>query len=90
LSQAIHATFQRRQTSLPAEVPTGLSDRFSRNEAKQVQWRAFLRKSRIETEAKDLSKVIRLSQEFLMPPTLAALKNGRFVAHWKPGGPWQS
>ena len=41
--QAIRATFERRRTPVPAEVPLALSPEFSENQGKQVQWRGFIR-----------------------------------------------
>ena len=45
LREAIHATFQRRQTPLPTRIPEGLSDAFAVDPQKQTQWKAFLRKT---------------------------------------------
>jgi hypothetical protein len=41
LRQAIVATFARRATVIPAEVPDGLSDAFASDAGKQRQWDAF-------------------------------------------------
>ena len=43
LRRAIVATFARRSTVIPAEVPDGLSDAFATDSAKQRQWDAFAR-----------------------------------------------
>jgi len=51
LAQAIAATFARRRTAVPDDIPTGLSDGFAADAAKQAQWRAFLRKNRIDAPA---------------------------------------
>lgn len=48
LSSAIVATFARRRTALPEEVPAALRDEFAADETKQAQWRAFLGRNRIE------------------------------------------
>lgn len=56
LSEAVRATFQRRDTEMPADVPTGLSDRFAGE--KQVMWRAFLRKNGLEKESNDFPEVV--------------------------------
>jgi predicted nucleotidyltransferase component of viral defense system len=48
LSDAIAATFQRRGTAVPVELPLGLSDEFARDAAKRTQWKAFLGKNRLE------------------------------------------
>lgn len=47
LTAAIRATFQRRRTALPADIPLGLSDEFAADTGKQTQWRAFVRRSRL-------------------------------------------
>ena len=43
LRRAIAATFERRNTMVPAEVPDGLSDTFAADLGKQRQWDAFAR-----------------------------------------------
>ena len=43
LRRAIVATFARRTTVIPPEVPDGLSDAFAADPAKQRQWDAFTR-----------------------------------------------
>lgn len=43
LRRAIAATFARRNTVIPAEVPDGLSDGFAADPGKQRQWQAFAR-----------------------------------------------
>lgn len=43
LRQAIAATFERRATALPAATPIGMSNEFSSDASKQIQWRAFTR-----------------------------------------------
>jgi predicted nucleotidyltransferase component of viral defense system len=47
LSRALAATFARRGVSLPSITPVGLSDAFSADAAKQLQWQAFLKKNRL-------------------------------------------
>lgn len=48
LKRAIETTFARRRTAMPAGTPVGLSDSFAADTAKQAQWRAFLKKNRLE------------------------------------------
>lgn len=48
LSHAIEATFARRQTALPETIPIGLSDAFASDATKQLQWRAFLKRNRLD------------------------------------------
>ena len=56
LERAIEATFARRQTALPRAIPDGLSEAFAHDEGKQLQWRAFLKRNRLE--ALDLAAVL--------------------------------
>ena len=45
LHKAVAATFARRRTPVPAELPVGLSDAFAFDGVKNQQWRAFLRRA---------------------------------------------
>ena len=58
LAKAIAATFRRRQTMLPDNVPPGLSDEFGADEVAQRLWRGFLRRLRIDDAPDDFSEVI--------------------------------
>jgi hypothetical protein len=57
LRHAIEATFARRQTAMPATLPVGLSEAFAEDANKQMQWKAFLRKNKLD--AMDLAEVVR-------------------------------
>ena len=57
LQHAIEATFTRRQTAMPGIPPIGLTDAFADDATKQVQWRAFLKKNKLQ--AIDLADVVR-------------------------------
>jgi predicted nucleotidyltransferase component of viral defense system len=61
LQRAIEATFARRQTAMPGAAPIGLSDTFAEDATKQVQWRAFLKKNRLQ--AIDLADVVSYVRE---------------------------
>ena len=75
LADAIAATFQRRGTEMPAEVPLGLSEEFARDAAKLVQWKAFLSKNRLD--APTLDEVVEEVRRFVEEPmTLARQKIG--------------
>jgi hypothetical protein len=47
LPKAIRATFDRRGTALPEEVPAGLSDEFVRD--RQSNWNAFVQRNALQT-----------------------------------------
>lgn len=88
LIKAIQRTFKRRGTELPAELPIALAEEFGRDHQKQVQWKAFLRKSSLDSGPIDLVEVVRVLCEFLWPPATAAKEGKPFDRDWK-GGQWQ-
>lgn len=53
LQDAIAATFARRSTPLPQHLPLGLSDAFAQDATKAQQWKAFLRKNKLQAPALD-------------------------------------
>jgi Nucleotidyl transferase AbiEii toxin, Type IV TA system len=72
LSDAIKETFKRRETPLPTSTPRALTTEFTNDKNKQTQWKAFLRKNRLDEEI-ELEAVVKEIEEFLMQ----ALSNNR-------------
>jgi predicted nucleotidyltransferase component of viral defense system len=72
LVQAIRATFERRRTAIPGELPLALTPRFSALPAKREQWQGFLRKNRLVSVPADLTEVIAFLAGFLEPIIRAA------------------
>lgn len=89
LCKAIKATFERRRTSLPAQIPVAFSSDFSGDATKQAQWRAFINRAGLDAAPADLTKVVGFLRRFLMPPVEALQKNEPFDKEWPPGGPWK-
>ncbi len=90
LKDAFVATFARRKTPLPSDVPPGLSDAFAGDRQKQIQWTAFLRRTYAKMPGEtDLQTVVGLLRGFLMPLLLAARQSQSFSQKWSKGGPWQ-
>lgn len=90
LAEAIRATFRRRGSALPEEVPTGLSDGFAGDRTKRTQWSAFLHKSKLAGAPEDLEAVVVRLREFLLPPSAAVRTGDAFDRVWVPPGPWSS
>lgn len=88
LSQAVAATFERRQTSLPATVPIALQNEFGRDAARVTQWRAFTRKNRLQ-HAPELEEVVGELQAFLWPLTEHLRTGSQFTMRWTPQNRWQ-
>jgi predicted nucleotidyltransferase component of viral defense system len=89
LLEAIQSTFQRRKTSIPTELPLALKDEFSTDNAKQTQWKAFLKKNEIAGMSEDFADIITKLRDFLAPPLKAASSGNSFPLFWSPGGVWQ-
>ena len=77
LAKAIAATFERRRTAIPSEVPDALTPEFARDASKRRQWDAFVRElaalpDSLETVVFDLAA-------FLMPMAVKARALARGV-----------
>jgi hypothetical protein len=84
LVKAIRATFERRDTIIPAGVPLGLTDEFAQDKTKQ--WQAFLRKNSLEPIP--LATVIEALREFLLPVLTALVAGEDCRRQWLFGSGW--
>ncbi len=73
LARAIAATFERRRTPIPIDVPDALSPAFAQDAQKQIQWRAFV--ENVAIDAGPLDTMIADLAAFLMPHARAAASN---------------
>lgn len=74
VAKAIAATFSRRQTALPPDLPPGLSDGFGRDPAAKRLWREFLRRLQIDDASDDFSEVVATIRERVWPVMIQARK----------------
>ena len=86
LTAAIRATFERRGTAIPTELPLALSDAFAGDADKQAQWRAFLRRGQLDSVPANLTDVTERLAAFLLPPASAAAGGEEFRRRWGRGG----
>jgi predicted nucleotidyltransferase component of viral defense system len=68
--------------------PVALSSDFADDPAKSAQWRAFIRKNRLDGVSDDLGGVITAIAGFLAPVLGAISEGNDFGGTWKPPGPW--
>jgi len=87
LSRAIQATFDRRQTPLPAETPPALTSAFA--DEKQGQWTAFLRRTEIALAPEPFAAIQAQIAALVIPPVLALGRGALFAGDWPCDGPWQ-
>ncbi len=83
LGQALSSVFSTRETQLTS-TPIALTQEFTL--AKNVQWEAFLRKSRLSQEP--FKPVIEEIAKFLGPINQSLANGVSFSLTWRPGGPW--
>ena len=90
LIAAIQATFERRVTALPDELPPSLQQRFALGNAQQSQWKAFIERTGIlQTPENEFSMVLLGIREFLEEPLFASRVNAPFPKSWKPREGWR-
>lgn len=88
LASSIRATFERRGTPIPSEIPEGLKDSFANDATKQAQWKAFLKRTKITDAPEELNEVVRLIRAFLGQPLLTASSGGAFASEWDATQGW--
>lgn len=89
VTSALEATFSHRGTTLPTEVPPGLSEAFFGAADAQAGWRSFLSNRRVEAPS-DLSVVCEAIVDFIMPPSAAAAAGESLEQTWEPPNGWSS
>jgi hypothetical protein len=88
LAAAIAATFERRQTPVPTQLPIALTDDFAQDLGKLRQWQAFLNKNQLSAES--LATTISLLRLLLWPATQVAADRSTATATWEPArGGWR-
>ena len=89
LSEAVRRTSARRRSPLPSTPPVALTTEFSKDQAKAVQWRAFLRRGRLVAGEPDLNEVVEFLAGFLLPMLGGGTSGDDAELVWEPGGPWR-
>lgn len=89
LTAAVEATFRRRGTELPGDIPIALTPVFCGDKLKQQQWAGFLNKGAVVYPPRDLDTVVAVLHDFLMPCVMAAAEGSNLDMTWGESGPWQ-
>ncbi|MEX2467014.1 MAG: nucleotidyl transferase AbiEii/AbiGii toxin family protein [Gemmatimonadota bacterium] len=87
LVRAVQATFQRRKTPLPEGEPLLLTADFLRSPDREVQWRGFLSRGRLDGP-RDAGALVDDLRTFLLPVMEAAGGTGSLGASWDPARGW--
>lgn len=86
LAESIRATFARRGTDIPDDIPSGLSEELASSPEKEAQWRASTQRGRLGAQPGTFPEVVSRLRDFLMPAAHAQNP----AAVWEPGGPWRA
>ena len=87
LRMAIENTFNRRRTPLPVS-PFAFTSALYDDPQKQVQWRAFVKKSKPDVQIGGLDSIIRDISEFLSPVIESLKVELPFNNEWLPERGW--
>ena len=92
LRMAIENTFTRRRTPLPVSTPFAFTSTFYNDPQKQVQWRAFVKKSKPNVQVEGLASVIGFNagdiSGFLSPVFESLKVELPFENEWLPDQGW--
>lgn len=90
LGEAIHKTFERRGTELPAAgTPVAFTPEFYDDPDKKKQWTAFCTRNAAYVRKTELKEVVENIKLFLTPVAKDSRDGKAFTKRWEPGGPWR-
>lgn len=89
LLQAVNATFNRRATPIPSDIPAALTGVFYSSESRAQQWRAYVTRNRLDGVSQDFDLVGAIIIGFLRPLWDDLVAGRRSTGDWPPGGPWR-
>ena len=88
LATAIRKTFENRRTDIPIQ-PTVLQDSLAKDPIKETQWRAFIRKARLDNAPVSFAEAVYAITAFLEPVIAALVAEEDFHKTWEAPGPWR-
>ena len=88
LASSLAVTFRTRSTTLPSDIPPGLSDEFGLDAAARSRWQAFLKRNKFAGEPAWAATVAAV-RTFVLPALHAAERGKGLAQAWPAGGPWR-
>jgi predicted nucleotidyltransferase component of viral defense system len=85
LASSIKSTFEGRGTEVPDISPVAFSEEYYNNQDKQRQWKAFIKRNILSDNGKTFPEVIKHLESFLLPPSIAIVRNEPFDRNWVNG-----
>ena len=90
LVHAVHATFDRRATPIPSDVPVAFTGAFYSSESRAQQWRGYVTRNRLDGVSQDFDLVGAVVIGFLRPLWDDLVVGRRPTGDWPPAGPWSA
>ena len=88
ISQAVRAAFGNRHTPVSAQ-PTVFEPSFAKDPGKDLQWRGFVAKSRLDKAPTAFEDAVAVIKAFLRPVAAALAAQKVFRGCWTAPGPWR-
>ncbi len=88
LAEAIAKTFANRKTPI-IKKPSVFEPAFAEDKEKEVQWRGFTTKAKLDSFPATFRDVMTTINGFLQPVATALAKKHPFLDKWKAPGPWR-
>ena len=88
LLRALENTFAKRGMRFPDSEPIGLTEEFSRNESKRMQWRGFVKRRKRQESIPDLQEIVAINKAFLMPVVCSKRPLAAHSMTWTASGGW--
>ena len=88
LADAIRATFERRGTPLPIGTPFALTPEFHSDRQKSLQWKAFVKRLRLDSSTPALDEIAEAISRFVEAPLGEARSRTAVEKTWSVPGGW--
>src|SRR5450432_2241445 len=88
LADAIRATFERRGTPLPAGTPFALTPEFHSDGQKSLQWKAFVKRLRLDSSTPALDEIAEAIKRFIEAPVAEARSRTAVEKTWLVSSGW--
>jgi hypothetical protein len=88
LAEAVVKTFENRNT--PVTLDAALFDSsFGKDEDKNVQWKGFIKKTKLINAPESFEEVVAAVKSFLEPLASSIIEQSAFNSNWNAPGPWR-
>jgi predicted nucleotidyltransferase component of viral defense system len=88
LTEAVEKTFENRNTVVTLDAAL-FDSSFGKDEDKNVQWRGFIRKTRLINAPESFEEVVAAVKSFLEPLASSIIERRNFNSNWIAPGPWR-